>query len=238
MDVIVLDQTMEHLVKPRKAIKEARRVLTKDGLLCISVPDASRYNRKYFFDFFWFLIREHIQHFDVEHLKLLASKEGFELVDYRQYDTPMMSEKMILPVLTAIFRLTGREKFKIHRACFSLKKQITDYITKNAKRLGKKQKIIADFIKSQKPVYVWGIGREFLYLYESAGLKNCNIAGLVDISPYKRGAYKIGGRRILSESILKKAKSDSALLICAVAHTKPIIAAALKIGYRGQIITL
>ena len=56
----------------RRFFREAKRVLADDGYLCIGIPDASRYDKMYFFDFFWFLIREHIQHFDIEHLKLLA----------------------------------------------------------------------------------------------------------------------------------------------------------------------
>ena len=120
IDLIVMDQVLEHVVDLRKAFKEASRVLDRDGVLCISVPDASRYNEKYLFDFYWFLLREHVQHFDIEHLKLLAIQEGFELVTHSQYETKLVSDKMILPVLTVVFRLTGkkREKLIISQDCF------------------------------------------------------------------------------------------------------------------------
>ncbi|MBI2041836.1 MAG: class I SAM-dependent methyltransferase [Candidatus Nealsonbacteria bacterium] len=204
MDMLILDQVMEHLIDPRQALREAKRVLTANGLLCISVPDASRYGRRYFFDFFWFLVREHIQHFDLEHLKLAAALEGFELLTESKSELPMTSEKMILPVLSAVFRLA----------------------------------VISRLAVLRRPVYAWGIGREFLYLYESAGLKKCHLAGLIDLNSYKQKKISIDGRPMGEPMVLKQASPDSVLIISAVAHTKPIKKEARKLGYRGQILAI
>jgi len=237
IDLLVMDQALEHLVEPRKAFREAKRVLVNGGLFCIGVPDASRYDKTYFFDFFWFLLREHIQHFDIEHLKLLAVLEGFELVVHSKSETPMMSEKMILPVLSVIFRLTGvKSKLNITEDCFKLKKEIEQYIANDFEKLNKKRKIIDDLAASQKPVYTWGIGREFLYLYESAGLKNCNIVGLIDTNHYKQNTFLVDGKKIMNEAILEKAIPDSVLMISAIAHVEQIKNLLSKIGYRGQVI--
>jgi len=237
-DLLALDQVMEHLVEPIQALKEAKRVLIDGGLLCIGVPDASRYDEMYFFDFYWFIMREHIQHFDVEHLKLLAEMEGFELVSFGKSETPMMSKKMILPNLNAIFRLTGvqMKRLNITENCFKLKREIEQYVANDFEKLNKKRKIITDLVVSQKPLYVWGIGREFLYLYENVGLKNCNIIGLIDVNPYKQNTFSVDGKRIMDKSILEKATSNSALIISAIAHTKQIKNALSEIGYCGQIV--
>jgi len=48
-DLLVMDQVLEHLLEPRKAFQEAKRVLVDGGLFCIGVPDASRYDKTYFF---------------------------------------------------------------------------------------------------------------------------------------------------------------------------------------------
>ena len=141
-DFLVADQVIEHLSKPRQAFKEARRVLGNGGFFCISVPDALRYSKNYFFDFYWFLLREHICHFDIEHLKLLAALEGFELVTFARYDTPMMTEKMILPILTAIFRSTSedkKDKIKTNQKHFLLKRQTIKYIKRDLKKLKNKK---------------------------------------------------------------------------------------------------
>lgn len=238
-DLLVLDQVIEHSVEPIKAFMEAKRVLVDGGLFCIGIPDALRYDEIYFFDFYWFIMREHIQHFDVEHLKLLAEMEGFELVSFSKTETPMMSKKMILPNLNVLFRLTGEmSRLNITENCFKLKKEIEQYIAHDFEKLNKKREIINDLVVSQKPLYVWGIGREFLYLYEPAGLKNCNIVGLIDANPYKQKTFTVDSQRIMDSSILEKATSNSALIISAFAHVDQIKATVTEMGYDVQIIEI
>ena len=239
IDLLIMDQLIEHLAEPAKALSEAKRVLVKGGLLCIGVPDALRYDKIYFFDFFWFLIREHIQHFDIEHLKILAGAEDFELVTYSSLNTSIMSEKMVLPNLNAVFRLTGEEiKFNITKDCFKLKNKIERYIKNEYTKLNRKRKLIYNLVVSQKPLYVWGIGREFLYLYESAGLKNCNIVGLIDVNSYKQKLVLSEGRKITDKSILEEATSDSILLITAIAHTDSIKNILKEINFNGRVLEL
>lgn len=240
MDLLVIDQVMEHLMEPGKAFQEAKRVLADGGLFCVSVPDASRYEEEFFFDFFWFLLREHVQHFDIDHLQLLASREGFELVDYSRYATPMMSEKMTLPVLTAIFRIgkeNASEKEKNGKS-FALKDAMDSYLRKNFQELKKKKELIGGLAESKTPVYAWGISREFLYLYETAGLKNCQIAGLIDDTLYKQEKCSVGGKRIFGSALLKQASSNSVLFISAIAHTRVISQKAAESGFPGKILSL
>ena len=238
-DLLIMDQVMEHLIEPAKAFKEAKRVLTNNGLFCIGVPDASKYDEIYFFDFYWFLMREHLQHFDVQHLQLLGASQGFELVKFNQTQTPMVNETMILPNLNIVFRLKNKtNNLKITTTHFDLRTIIKKYVKNNLTKLKQKQKIIKKLIASQQPLYVWGIGREFLYLYQSAGLKNCNIVGLIDTNPYKQKSFSVAGKKISHESILKKAKPNSAIIISAIAHQLAIKKTLNKIDYRGQIIEI
>jgi len=184
-------------------------------------------------------MREHIQHFDLEHLKLIAEMHGFELVGFSKSETPMMSEKMILPNLNVIFRLTGkRSEIKVTKKCFSLTKEIKKYVANEYERLNKKKAVIHRLIESQSPVYAWGIGREFLYLYESAGLKKCAIVGLIDVNPYKQNIFTVAGKRIIPKTVLKEATSGSVLIISAIAYVDAIKADLLELGYKGEICTL
>lgn len=238
-DLLVMDQVLEHLVEPRRAFQEAKRVLVEGGLFCIGVPDASRYDKTYFFDFYWFLMREHIQHFDSEHIKLLAESEGFALVGFSKSETPMMSEKMILPNLNVTFRLTGkRSEIKVTKKCFSLTKEIETYVANELERLNKKKAVIHRLVKSQRPVYAWGIGREFLYLYESAGLKQCAVVGLIDANPYKQNNCMLDGKKIMDRAILSKVTPDSVLIITAIAHAAKIENTLECIGYSGEVLAL
>jgi len=229
-DIVILDQVIEHLVDLKRAIIEIKRVLVNGGIVCVGVPDASRYEEIYFFEFYWFLMREHIQHFDLEHLKLLFGMEGFELIRFNKCETPIMSERMLLPNLNVLFYLNNNKKY------FTLKKEIIQYKYSQYKKLHKKQQIIDDLIRSEKPVYIWGIGREFLFLYEALGLRYCNIISLIDDTPLKQEKFTVDGQKILNGSILKDASSDSVLIITATAHVDLIKEKILKIGYKGEII--
>jgi hypothetical protein len=87
-------------------------------------------------------------------------------------------------------------------------------------------------------LYAWGIGREFLYLYASAGLKNCNLIGLIDTNSLKQSTFSVEGKSIHDKIILKEAPANSALLITAIAHTSPIKKVLFEMGYQGQIVEI
>lgn len=238
-DLLIIDQVMEHLINPRKAFQEAKRVLKEDGLFCIGVPNAEKYSELYFFDFYWFLMREHIQHFDLTHLEFLANSEGFELINFSFTNMPMMSEKMILPNLNAVFKYTG----VIKNTKLGLKKDylsfdIERYIRTELAKLNKKKEIFYYLMKQNIPIYIWGIGREFFYLYENSDLKNCNIKKLLDSNKYKQEMHTVYGIKVSDTSEVSFATKDSILIVTAIAHKDLIQEIAIQHGFKGTIIDL
>jgi len=101
-DAVRVDQVLEHLTNLRLAMKEIRRVLDKGGLCYINVPDAERYN-----DIYWYILREHVQHFSLIGLKLLAHKTEFELIDYKKTETDMVGT-LKLPNLSVTLKVSGK----------------------------------------------------------------------------------------------------------------------------------
>jgi len=194
LDLIILDQVLEHLEKPLDAIAEIKKALSDDGMCCMGVPDVSRYNETAFFENYWFLLREHIQHFDIEHLKLLMPE--FELIDYKKTKPPMLSSIALLPNLTCLFKINTQYK--------------------------------------PLDIYCWGIGREFLYLYENTNLRLSGKLHLVD--DVIKDRYTVDGMGILDSSVLSKASKKSVLLITAIAHKELLTKKAIEIGYKGKII--
>ncbi|MDG4474799.1 class I SAM-dependent methyltransferase [Thiovibrio frasassiensis] len=238
-DVVVVEQVLEHLVSPAKALREAFRVLKKGGIFCVGVPDASRYAGYYFFDFYWLLLREHIQHFDIGNLTCLAAREGFELLEYVQNDHAIMSSKMVMPNLCALFRKSGSFPVEEGRgtAVIALQEKIEKYVKQDLSRLEGKQRILKMLAADKRPVYVWGIGREFLYLYEAAGLKKCNIVGLIDMNPCRQNSA-VDGIVIASQDQICNADLNAIVLIAAVAHVDSIKASLEQLGFSGEILIL
>jgi 2-polyprenyl-3-methyl-5-hydroxy-6-metoxy-1,4-benzoquinol methylase len=239
-DAIVMEQVIEHVLSPARSFREARRVLKKNGMLFIGVPDASRYSDFNYFDFYWVLLREHINHFDASHLEMLGLKNGFKMVEYRQSSHAVMSQKMVMPDVYAVFRVIDSERGNESAPLSNqtLRHKLTDYIAKECARQSLKKKRILELAKSGRPVYIWGIGREFFYLYESVGLRKCNIAGLIDKNPLKQKTFSIDGMRVNGEEILGEPKSNSILMIAAVAHAESIQSSARAVGYTGELFDL
>lgn len=220
VDIVVLDQVLEHIVSPIKAIDEAYRVLSDNGLLCVAVPDISRYSESTFFDFYWFLLREHVQHFDFEHLSMLGNMGGFRVIEKKFSSNYMMSDKISLPNLIVMFQKTS-QRSKPHFSG-SATKTVQKYILSENKKLIAHRKMIDQIIASGKRLFVWGVGREFLYLYEMCSLKYNTINGLIDSNEYKQKNYTVGSIRIVSPDIIHKLTSNDIVLITATAHEKDI----------------
>jgi hypothetical protein len=239
-DVVVMEQVMEHLIDPEVAVREADRVLKENGLLCVGVPDASRYRNFPFFDFYWLLLREHVQHFDREHLTHLAARAGFKSICHGQDTYAIMGESMVMPSLKVLFRksnhIIGADRGNPRD--MRLRQQLLEYVVEESAIRETRILQFDELTKSRLPVYAWGIGREFLYLYESTGLKHCNIAGLIDLNPHKQMHGTVGGIRISSPRLLGKSEPNSVLAITAIAHSKSISRSLGELYFPGKILSV
>lgn len=240
LDIIAIDQTMEHLANPLQAFQEFKRLLKPSGVLFIGIPDAGRYEQDYFFDFYWFLLKEHVQHFDLTHISLLAARSNFSLVDkVENYTVMMNTTTMLLPNLNLLFKLEDASvdlEQEISDKHFALLPKIERYIATNLIKLTKRQEFFSQLAREEKSLYIWGIGREFFYLYEAAGLKHCQIKGLIDANVYKQENLQVDGLPIQSNLVLADSKDSDSLLITAVAHSDLIKAAVKQKNYPASFV--
>ena len=83
-DVITLWDVLEHLPHPGDALAKVRRLLKRDGLLILTVPNIDSLEHKVFREnWFPLEIPRHLYHFTIETLTTLLEKEGFRLVTHR-----------------------------------------------------------------------------------------------------------------------------------------------------------
>jgi len=233
-DFVVADQVYEHLVDPALAFAEAARVIKPDGYLCLSVPNASLYD-DHIFDFYWFLMREHVQHFDLPHLSAMAIKHGFRLLDARTTFSNMTSESTTLPALTAVFQkknpLLG--SVELHTGLVDRTKA---YVGFCYKALDLRRWLIRDLAVRQTPVYVYGISREFFYMWENTSLRECNVLGLVDDTVSKQLYFTHDGKKIQSSKVLRNSKDS--VIITATAHIRTIRDRLRSLNHKGKIIEI
>jgi len=181
-------------------------------------------------------MKEHIQHFDSEHLKIAASKAGFDMLDKKHGSHCIMSQEIDMPNLYMIFKAVSSERILCDASYKMLATQTKEYVAQELEKQSEISEKILEFKEKEVPVYVWGIGREFLYLYESCGLKECNIQGLIDTNQFKRENTTVDGIKIVGSDIVKEIPDDAVVMITAIAYTDVIEKTINKLGFMGKII--
>jgi 2-polyprenyl-3-methyl-5-hydroxy-6-metoxy-1,4-benzoquinol methylase len=83
-DVCTCIQALEHVPSPSALLRELHRVLKRNGLLLIGVPNFGCFDRKLFRqDWTPLEIPRHLYHFEVTTLRKLLETNGFEIEDIR-----------------------------------------------------------------------------------------------------------------------------------------------------------
>tara|TARA_B100000315_G_C14509741_1_gene556399 strand:+ start:242 stop:1219 length:978 start_codon:yes stop_codon:yes gene_type:complete len=87
MDAININQVLEHLKNPNEVIEECHRLLIKDGVLIISVPEL-RSPQFTIGKENWFLLDLpfHLFHFTTEGLSRLLQKNGFKIKQIKRFN--------------------------------------------------------------------------------------------------------------------------------------------------------
>jgi ubiquinone/menaquinone biosynthesis C-methylase UbiE len=240
-DLIVLDQVLEHLRWPLNAISEIFRVLKDDGKLVIGVPDVDRYDKHYFFEHYWFLMKGHIQHFGEQSLGNLLSKESFELKDSKKVLTVLNSSMMTMPNLISLFEKRSREQnIEVQQLSKVDRFNIDSYLKDNRTRGTYIRQTIDKAVFSGKLLYCWGLSREFQYLMSNSNLYRANIKEIIDSDEFidsDSQDYKFDFP-IRTPHFFGSGSSEELLLITATAHSVDIRSRAKRLGFQGEIISL
>ena len=237
-DVVIIDQVLEHLLEPQLAIAEIERVLKVDGYLLVGVPDAEYYEKFSFFSYYWFLIKEHIQHFGINAIFNLVTNRDFDYINHDTRISHMNSYTQPFPNLITLFKKTNGIGANQRTSLSSSLKQleINSYLAKNRKLHIRLNERIRRDVNSHQEIYVWGIGKEFFFIMSQTPLKNYTLKGLIDsnIQSFKKKHFR--GLQISQPAILKRSSTNSLLIIAATAHTENIRHELEMIGFKGDIL--
>lgn len=80
-DVIIYEQTLEHISNLKNELAKVRTKLKDDGILYIGVPSIRHIPEQYHSDFLRFLQIPHLTHFELATLTNLMQKNGFALIE-------------------------------------------------------------------------------------------------------------------------------------------------------------
>jgi len=114
-DVVVLNHVLEHLERPGETLREVRRILKRDGVLVIGVPNIESI-MACLLGARWYSLKpgEHVWHFSPATLCRLVRETGFEVIEWesRENNRPSggVAKRILQTAINAVAVLTNRSE--------------------------------------------------------------------------------------------------------------------------------
>ncbi len=230
-DLIFCTQVFEHLFHPATALRRISQHLKVGGRLYLDVPDATGYLEACRTPYY-FLDREHINHFSQETLAALLAGNGFavEKSDSAAFASfnPGIRHRHVR-MLARKLETAGPAPLG---CAVSPGREMRTYLDESARGERQlRQKLAAE---PPQTVYLWGIGAHCLRLLAEGAFDRFQIAGLIDADPARQGQC-IGSRRIFPPEIAAD-RDDVAVIITSVLYGEAIGRQLRQLGFRGRVI--
>jgi SAM-dependent methyltransferase len=200
IDLVILAGTLEHIKDLDTALDQISNILAPDGMVCVSVPDASHYMDGEDAPYQEFSV-EHINFFGPVSLANLLKKRGFAEISMTR-DVIEVNYHTTTPVFHSLFE---KEK-TINPVSFSLDNEtragLIQYVDKSRIIDEQIHKVIKQLVERHQPIIVWGTGAHTLRLLLSSPLGEAEIIAFVDSNPKYQGK-SLNNIQIISPEALK-----------------------------------
>jgi SAM-dependent methyltransferase len=214
-DLIILSHVLEHVFDVAAGLASARRRLAPGGAIYVEVPDASRYNVDGFPPFYFF-DPEHINHFDLDSLRLMAANEGLELSRWqaKALDVGAASSYPAIGVW-----LVAQSDAVIPQPAISTAETIQRYIDTSAAALMAlpNMAVLQELVTKQVPIVIWGAGSHAKRLLANSPLATANLIAIIDGDASKHGKLLRGVEICSAQQGLQRAKETNATIVVAIA---------------------
>jgi 2-polyprenyl-3-methyl-5-hydroxy-6-metoxy-1,4-benzoquinol methylase len=223
---------LEHVVEPREQLRAVSRLLRREGLVFVSVPDAGSFKDHVDAPYQQFSV-EHINYFTRRGLANVMGAEGYSLVAERIVVLPQSTDGDTA-ALEAVYRWDG----VVHppQPDHSGVEDVRDYIRRSGRKEAPLLEHIARLASSGERIYVWGTGTHTLHLLQTSRLGDCRIEAFLDSNPHYAGVT-LAGRPVVAPSELQAV--DAPILVSSAVSQSGIAAAAReRFGQDVQLILL
>ena len=184
-DLIILEAVLEHIPDVHAFLGNVLKLLSKDGLLYIGVPNLWEFKKCNDGPFQQFSI-EHINYFSSVSLNNLMNEKNLSMLSI---------EQIMLPGAPGIFAsgIMGIWKREINKMNNTIVKDnygleaLKDYITLSMMMLNNIEEILKSVKQNEREIYVWGTGTHTFRLLAATSLGTCNIKAFIDMNPHYVG---------------------------------------------------
>ena len=213
-EIVLMSGVLEHLYDPNAVLRDIRDRMTDDGLLYVSVPDATRFASYMDAPFQQFSL-EHVLFFTPASLINLLRINGFQLVKTRLTAYPY-TLRYLYPGVEGVFKKSTPASWTRDE---SGDRGLKEYIQASAVWEKKIISQIADLVDRQEPLLVWGVGTNMQRLLASTRLGEANIVAFVDSNPHYHGK-QLAGRPIIPPQNVSE--HDESILIGSIIYRDEI----------------
>lgn len=187
-DFIIINHTLEHILRFDLTMKSAWRMLKPGGKMYIEVPDASKYADTDFVPY-WFFTYEHLFHWSLENYDNLAAAFRFKILEKESY-LKCHSYQVMYAILE---KCEDKREIKYYGTA---ENAVRRYIEQCE---GKLEPVVQDIKRSGDKIILWGIGASTAQLLNGA-FDELDVIKIVDSNPYRQNVtYTVGGKKLRIE---------------------------------------
>jgi SAM-dependent methyltransferase len=197
-DCIILAGVLEHILDLRRVLLHLFDHLSDSGIICIQVPDASRFSLWSDAPFQQFST-EHINYFSSISLRSLVESVG-GCEEKSVEGVHPQSATTMMPVVTSVFRKKLNSTPTLIQDT-ATEMGLREYIRQSTQTENAIGEVIWRLVADRTPLVVWGAGTHTLHLLESTLLCKANIRAFVDANSAYHGKILHGIPIISPESL-------------------------------------
>lgn len=205
-DGVFLFEVAEHLLVPGCGIANIERMLKKNGIFMVSVPDYSLIGEDLTSIPNYFNL-EHINYFSETTLDYLMSLHGLERIDQKHFGVDLIQ----------VYRKT--EEVKTPGRDTVTEAAVCSYFGHQQERALRIDETVEALKKAGTELVIWGTGSYVMNLFATTSLPQCNIKGFVDNNKLKQGR-KMYDYTIFPPECLKD--TSYTVLICSMLYGEKI----------------
>jgi len=231
-DCVCLTGVLEHLWDVDAAAQALRRLVRRDGIVYIEVPDAGRYLDPYVAPFEDFNT-EHVNHFSLGTLQRLAERQGFRVV--REEATACWLTAGVSTALIAAAWQPAAREVPVDRRDDALEKELVQYARRSSLDYARINETLERALSGASEVILWGIGETSFKLLSLPSLCSRDVVAYVD-SNQSRHALSFGGRQVTGAGEIQD--SSVPIVISSLIRADSIVDAAVHLGLTNPLVRL
>jgi 2-polyprenyl-3-methyl-5-hydroxy-6-metoxy-1,4-benzoquinol methylase len=233
-DLIILSSVLEHIIDIESFIKNISKLLSKDGILFISVPNVDNFYLQKTNCFQQFST-EHVNFFTQITLYTLFYMYDFDLLAYKE-DTNELSKTINYDIF-ALYKRVREENSHTLFHDYEGVRNIQKYISKNLKEEFELSIKVKEKLKDIDDYIIWGVGASTLRLLDN-GIDIIKIVFFIDSNEVYQNKF-IRSISILSpESDKLQYYYKIPIVIISYAYTNEIKEQINKLGLKNEVISI